>query len=134
MINNRTSSSGRRRGRGGSRNPNSNRPGEGNRIDSRARGNAAQLHEKYKGLARDAHNQGDRVMQEYYLQFADHYFRILSENAQRQDEYRRQRDGGRDDYDADQDEGEYAVEGEPADAGAPPREARGEREEQAERP
>ena len=52
----------------------------GNRIDNRARGNAAQLLEKYKTLARDAQMQGDRVNTEYYLQFADHYFRVLAES------------------------------------------------------
>ena len=37
-------------------------PGAGNRQDNRQRGNAAQLLEKYKGLARDAQMQGDRVV------------------------------------------------------------------------
>ena len=55
----------------------------GNRIDNRARGNAAQLLEKYKNLARDAQTQGDRVMTEYYHQFADHYFRVLAETRSR---------------------------------------------------
>lgn len=96
MINNRTNS--RRRGRGGARpNTSNNRGGnDGSRLDSRARGNAHQLLEKYKAMARDAQNQGDRVVQEYYLQFADHYFRILSEANARSDEHRRQREGARD--------------------------------------
>ena len=76
LINNRQN--GRRRGRGsGPRTPNSS-PNPGNRQDNRSRGNAAQLHEKYKALARDAQLSGDRVQTEYYLQFADHYFRVLS--------------------------------------------------------
>src|SRR5436305_15084379 len=71
---------GRRRGRGGGpRSPNQG-PNPGNRQENRSRGNAAQLHEKYKSLARDAQMQGDRVQTEYWLQFADHYFRILNEN------------------------------------------------------
>lgn len=92
MINNRQA--GRRRGRGGQRPPNNGqgRPDQGNRIDNRARGNAAQLHEKYKTLARDAQMQGDRVNTEYYLQFADHYFRVLNENRARFEDNRRQRD------------------------------------------
>ena len=51
MINNRQN--GRRRGRGGERVPNApNRgPNPNQRPDNRARGNAAQLHEKYKALA-----------------------------------------------------------------------------------
>jgi hypothetical protein len=78
----------RRRGRG-------NRQGGGggggqqlNRIDSRARGNAPQLLEKYRKLAQDAHLNGDRVQAEYYLQFADHYFRVTADSRVRQEEQR----------------------------------------------
>ncbi|CAN5355001.1 hypothetical protein BH09PSE3_BH09PSE3_24720 [soil metagenome] len=93
MINNRQQS-GRRRGRGGQRQNNTGGnnggggrgPESGNRIDNRARGNAAQLLEKYKTLARDAQQAGDRVLTEYYLQFADHYFRVLSETRARYEE------------------------------------------------
>ena len=113
MINNRQG--GRRRGRGGGgRAPNMN-PGAGNRQDNRQRGNAAQLLEKYKGLARDAQMQGDRVQTEYYLQFADHYYRILNENRARFEEQRRQRgEGG---YDSSYEEEEQELE-----AAAEPRE------------
>ena len=58
----------------------------GNRQDNRQRGNAAQLLEKYKNMARDAQLAGDRVQSEYYLQFADHYYRMLGESRAR---YRR---------------------------------------------
>ena len=75
--------------------------GGGNRQDNRQRGNAAQLLEKYKSMARDAQLGGDRVQTEYYLQFADHYFRVLGENRSRFDEQRR----GRDDEEGDEDEG-----------------------------
>lgn len=82
--------SGRRRSRGGR---SSNRgPSDGNRLDNRARGNANQLCEKYKSMARDAHQQGDRVMNEYYLQFADHYFRVLTETNLRKEEQKRERE------------------------------------------
>lgn len=88
LINNRQV--GRRRGRGGqqqrSSGGNPGRQDTGNRIDNRARGNAAQLLEKYKTLARDAQMQGDRVNVEYYLQFADHYFRVLAETRARFEE------------------------------------------------
>jgi uncharacterized protein DUF4167 len=107
LINNRQG--GRRRGRGGGgRAPNMN-PNAGNRQDNRQRGNAAQLLEKYKGMARDAQMQGDRVQSEYYLQFADHYYRILNENRARYEEQRRLQ-GGYDagDEDEDQDELEAA--------------------------
>ena len=109
MINNRQG--GRRRGRGGGgRAPNMS-PGAGNRQDNRQRGNAAQLLEKYKTLARDAQMQGDRVQTEYYLQFADHYYRILNENRARFEEQRRQRGEGYDGYeDEEQEELEASAE------------------------
>ena len=106
MINNRQN--GRRRGRGsGPRTPN-NAPSPGNRQDNRSRGNAAQLHEKYKALARDMQLAGDRVQTEYYLQFADHYFRVLSEGRARFEEQRPRRDDFTSDEDDDQDQDEAA--------------------------
>lgn len=88
-MNNRQAN-GRRRGRGGQQQQRtgggSNQRDNGNRIDNRARGNAAQLLEKYKNMARDAQMQGDRVNTEYYLQFADHYFRVLAETRSRFEE------------------------------------------------
>jgi hypothetical protein len=104
VINNRQNNNNRRRGRGGGGpRPNGVNAGNdrGNRIDNRARGNANQLYEKYKTLARDAQMQGDRVMSEYYFQFADHYFRVLSETRSRFEETRRPRDDNseRDDQD-----------------------------------
>lgn len=112
MINNRQGS--RRRGRGGSsqqRSPSasSGQRDSGNRIDSRARGNAAQLLEKYKNMARDAQMSGDRVQVEYYLQFADHYFRVLSDSRARSDDHRPIRPV--DDFDGSDEE--YGDEGEP---------------------
>ena len=74
----------------------------GNRQDNRQRGNAAQLLEKYKSMARDAQLAGDRVQTEYYLQFADHYFRMLGDARPRFDEQKRARDD--DDRDDDGDE------------------------------
>jgi Domain of unknown function (DUF4167) len=88
LNNNRNNN--RRRGRGNNR-----QQGGGqqlNRIDSRARGNAQQLLDKYRKMAHDAHLNGDRVQEEYYLQFADHYFRVLADQKQRQDETRQRRD------------------------------------------
>ena len=111
--NNRNNNNNRRRGRG-----NSNRPQGGgqqlNRIDSRARGNAPQMHEKYRKLASDAHLNGDRVQAEYYLQFADHYFRVIADTRVRQDEQR----GGRRDENSGEggnfdqgEDGDYGNEG-----------------------
>lgn len=112
MINNRQG--GRRRGRGGQRGQNlGGQPG--NRQDNRQRGNAAQLLEKYKSMARDAQLAGDRVQTEYYLQFADHYFRVLSENRARFEDQRRQRDDEIDDENEGDDELVEAGEDAPAE-------------------
>lgn len=112
MINNRQS--GRRRGRGGGNGggggPRQGGQGNGSRIDNRARGNASQLFEKYKNMAADAQRAGDRVNTEYYLQFADHYFRVLSEQRGRfEDQQPRAR---RDEFDYEGDD-EFGDEGEP---------------------
>ncbi|MFS0773730.1 DUF4167 domain-containing protein [Sphingomonas sp. 1P08PE] len=129
MINNRQA--GRRRGRGGNGNGgNAPRQGgqgrgdNGNRIDSRARGNASQLYEKYKNMAADAQRQGDRVNTEYYLQFADHYFRVLSDQRGRFEEQPQRRQQF-DDNDGDEDFGD---EGEPIRAGEQAEAPRGDRQ------
>ena len=100
MINNRQG--GRRRGRGGQRPQNLGGRPDGNRQDNRQRGNAAQLLEKYKSMARDAQLGGDRVQTEYYLQYADHYYRVLGESRARFEEQRRARGDGGDDSDEDE--------------------------------
>jgi len=132
LINNRQG--GRRRGRGGGSGggrPPGASPGPGNRQDNRQRGNAAQLLEKYKGLARDAQMQGDRVQTETYLQYADHYFRVLNETRVRYEEQRRPRDDYGDE-DEDRDD-QSAREAAPRDVEpAEPRDVP--REEGAERP
>ena len=122
MINNRQSGRRRGRGGGGGRPPGAT-SSPGNRQDNRQRGNAAQLLEKYKGMARDAQMQGDRVLTETYLQYADHYFRVLNESRVRYEEQRRQRD----DYgDEDEDRDDQAAArdaAERADTRDEPREA-----------
>ena len=80
----------------------SGRP-DGNRQDNRQRGNAAQLLEKYKSMARDAQLGGDRVQTEYYLQYAEHYYRVLGESRARFEEQRRARGEDVDDDEADDD-------------------------------
>ncbi|QZD91792.1 DUF4167 domain-containing protein [Qipengyuania xiapuensis] len=96
----------RRRGRNNNRNQGGGN--SANRIDSRARGNAPQLLDKYKKLAQDAQHNGDRVQAEYYLQFADHYFRVIADNKARQEEAKAKRNDDRgqnqsDDDDSDDD-------------------------------
>ena len=132
MINNRQGG-GRRRGRGGQRGQSlGGQPG--NRQDNRQRGNAAQLLEKYKSMARDSQLAGDRVQTEYYLQYADHYFRVLSESRSRFEEQspRRQRD----DMDEDEGDEEFAdsAEGESASGDDRPERERFSRPERSERP
>lgn len=56
-----------------SRSMESNTP-DGNKV----RGNANQLYERYTILAREAQSAGDRVAAEGYLQYAEHYYRVLS--------------------------------------------------------
>jgi len=139
-LNNNNRGNNRRRGRG-------NRQGGGNggqqlnRIDSRARGNAPQLLEKYRKLAQDAHLNGDRVQAEYYLQFADHYFRVIADQRLRQEEAR----GGRPRDERWQDEGGEGDDGgdfggandfpafDQPTSSRPPREERPRREEREER-
>lgn len=113
MNNNSNRNNNRRRGRG-----NNSRPQGGgqqlNRIDSRARGNAPQMLEKYRKLASDAHLNGDRVQAEYFLQFADHYFRVIADTRVRQEEQRGRRDetsGDNAGYEQG-DDGDYGNEGE----------------------
>lgn len=60
-------------------------------------------------MARDAQMVGDRVNCEYYLQFADHYFRVLADNRARQEEqqarFRKPGDNDQDDEFVDDGDG-----------------------------
>jgi hypothetical protein len=87
----------------------------GNRQDNRQRGNAAQLLEKYKSLARDAQLAGDRVQTEYYLQYADHYFRVLEDNRSRFEEQQAQRRPRREDEEEIEGEEELVAESDSSD-------------------
>lgn len=64
---------------------------EGGGHETRVRGNAYQVLEKYLQLARDAGSAGDRVAAENFLQHADHYYRVLAA----MNEGQRPRIGGR---------------------------------------
>lgn len=101
-MNNNNRNNNRRRGR-------SNRgPGggnQGNRIDSRARGNAPQMLEKYKKMAHDASLNGDRVQTEYYLQFADHYFRVIADTRSQNEPRPRRDDREQDEF--NENDGEF---------------------------
>ena len=73
-----------RRSRGRSNNrrsnvPNRNQTFDSNGPDTRIRGNASQVLEKYQALARDAMSSGDPIMAENYLQHAEHYQRVINQ-------------------------------------------------------
>ena len=67
---------GRRYHQGGNR----NHQNDGQNI-ARQKHHATQQREKYSNLAREAHNNGDRVDVEYYLQHVEHYSRVLTDIA-----------------------------------------------------
>ena len=52
---------------------------ESNGPDMKIRGTAANIAEKYRQLARDAHTSGDLVAAEGYHQYAEHYYRLVAE-------------------------------------------------------
>lgn len=58
---------------------NKNRVFDSNGPDVRIRGTAFQIVEKYVALAKDANAAGDRVLSESYLQYAEHYQRMINE-------------------------------------------------------
>ena len=117
---NNNNNNNRRRGRGNNNRQQGGGSGQQlNRIDSRARGNAPQMLEKYRKLAHDAHLNGDRVQEESFLQFADHYFRVIADQRTRQEEQRtprqpgeRWQEGGESEREETEDGGEYGGENE----------------------
>ncbi len=72
---------------GGSSNNSSQRPHrnqvlDSNGPDTRVRGTAFQINEKYQSLAKDAYASGDMTLAESYLQHAEHYQRMINEFEQ----------------------------------------------------
>ena len=90
-----------RRSRGRGNSGRGNRPQRNNNFDSsgpdtKVRGTAQQVVDKYQALAREAATAGDPVRAENYYQHAEHYYRVLSANGgsdNRQDQ--QQRDNNR---------------------------------------
>ena len=80
------SNSRRPRGRSNNnkRSPNRNNNHDSGGLEIRVRGNASQVHEKYLSLARDALSADDRISSENYSQHAEHFYRIMSINAENQ--------------------------------------------------
>ncbi len=110
----------RGRGRAGRRPnvPSRNQTFDSNGPEGRVRGTAQQVYDKYLALARDAQAAGDRVLAENFLQFAEHYFRILNDStdpddrdrqringeARSDDRQARERDEQQDDWSDDEDQ------------------------------
>lgn len=70
---------------------------DSNGPDTRIRGTAQQLHEKYLQHGRDALSSGDRVAAESFFQYAEHYSRILNmmnQSAQQRNNNRPQQSNG----------------------------------------
>ena len=67
----------RGRSRGKPQNPLS-RNYESNGPDVKVRGNAQTIADKYQQLARDAQSAGDVVLEQSYLQHAEHYLRMIA--------------------------------------------------------
>ncbi len=95
---------GRSRNNNHNKSHNPNRAMESNGPGVKVRGAVTTIHEKYQQLARDASLSGDRVMAENYLQFAEHYFRIIRaqqlQREQREEEQNTQRAARQAEYDA----------------------------------
>jgi hypothetical protein len=76
------SNSRRPRGRNNKRSPNRNNGHDNSGPEGRIRGNASQVYEKYLALARDALSADDRISSENYSQHAEHFYRIMTINAE----------------------------------------------------
>ncbi len=47
----------------------------------KSKGNITKVLEKYMNMAQEAHSNGDRIVAENFYQYAEHYQRLLNENA-----------------------------------------------------
>jgi len=103
---------------------------ESNGPDVKIRGTAHHIAEKYAQLARDAQSSGDPVAAEGYLQYAEHYFRLImaaqvqfaQQNPHQQQAFQRPDMDARDDFDDEGDDGgpeQPNTNGQPFQAGAP---------------
>ena len=66
---------------GGSQGSGSRRTYDSNGPNVKVRGTPSQIYEKYQVLAREAYVSGNRIAAENYLQHAEHYYRICTENG-----------------------------------------------------
>ena len=87
----------RSRGRGGRKSGNPrNQTYDSNGPGARVRGNPSQIYEKYQQLARDAASSGDRVGAENFLQHAEHYYRLMSAAAAKNEQRNNAEESSRD--------------------------------------
>lgn len=87
--------------------------------DVKVRGTAQQVFEKYLALARDASATGDRIAAESYMQHAEHYYRIISAEAEAgngRNRPQRPNRGGYDDFDDGMDQDDDAQPGQGQEA------------------
>jgi len=91
---------------GGGRRGSRNQSYESNGPEVKVRGSAQQVLDKYLQLARDCQTGGDRVKAEAYLQFAEHYYRIVNADQDgeqsRPDRQQQQQSSDRQRFDGDQ--------------------------------
>ncbi len=71
-----------------------NRSFDSNGPETRVRGTAAQVYDKYCALARDANASGDLVSAENYQQHAEHYYRIMAVHAEQSNSRQQVRGNG----------------------------------------
>jgi len=95
---------GRSRNNNHNKSQNTNRAMESNGPGVKVRVAVSTIYEKYQQLARDASLAGDRVMAENYLQFAEHYYRVMrlqqEQREAREEEQAAQRAARQAQYDA----------------------------------
>ena len=93
----------RQRGRGGRKSGNPrNQTYDSNGPGARVRGNPSQIYEKYQPLARDAASAGDRVGAENFLQHAEHYYRLRSAAAAKNEQRNNADENSRDETERDE--------------------------------
>lgn len=76
---------------GGHRNNSGGAEGSNSFGSPRPRKNFRALQEKYLNMAKDAMSSGDRILAEYYLQHADHYYRQNEEFLEERNKHNEQR-------------------------------------------
>ena len=100
---------------------NNNNNNKGNHSGPpRPRKNFRALQEKFLNQAKEAMSSGDRILAEYYLQHADHYFRMQVEFQEERNRWHEERNANKSkdassDGDADADADEKAVDTSDAD-------------------